>query len=126
MAGVKAVAECLAHSVSEKVQRSAASLLESLALGNPSYQQQVYKGLIALLACSCPKAQQLVLQALRSVQVHRGYFIIKGISQHTCIMMHWDELHQWLNFHFCNIYMSSITVRIVTMTPVNMVGCIGH
>ncbi|KAI4872322.1 hypothetical protein NFI96_027750 [Prochilodus magdalenae] len=66
--GVRVVAECLAQSDSEETQRSASTLLESLALGNPSYQQHVYRGLIALLACSSPKAQQLVLQTLRTVQ----------------------------------------------------------
>ncbi|XP_072537300.1 A/G-specific adenine DNA glycosylase [Salminus brasiliensis] len=66
--GVRAVAECLAQSKSEETQRSATTLLESLSQGNPLFQQQVYKGLIALLACNSPKAQQLVLQTLRTVQ----------------------------------------------------------
>uniref|UniRef100_A0A8C1PEU0 Armadillo like helical domain containing 1 n=1 Tax=Cyprinus carpio TaxID=7962 RepID=A0A8C1PEU0_CYPCA len=62
--GVKAVAECLAKSETEGTQESAAVLLESLAYGNPKYQNQVYKGLIALLTCTSPRAQQLVLQIL--------------------------------------------------------------
>uniref|UniRef100_A0A8C2F650 Armadillo like helical domain containing 1 n=1 Tax=Cyprinus carpio TaxID=7962 RepID=A0A8C2F650_CYPCA len=66
--GVKAVAECLAKSETEGTQESAAVLLESLAYGNPKYQNQVYKGLIALLTCTSPRAQQLVLQILRIVQ----------------------------------------------------------
>uniref|UniRef100_A0A8C2ACP9 Armadillo like helical domain containing 1 n=1 Tax=Cyprinus carpio TaxID=7962 RepID=A0A8C2ACP9_CYPCA len=66
--GVKAVAECLAKSETEGTQESAAVLLESLAHGNPKYQNQVYKGLIALLTCTSPRAQQLVLQILRIVQ----------------------------------------------------------
>ncbi|XP_076857400.1 uncharacterized protein LOC143511708 [Brachyhypopomus gauderio] len=67
--GVKAVAECLAAASVEETRHAASFLLESLAQGNPRYQQQVYKGLVALLSCSSPKAQQLVLQALHTVQV---------------------------------------------------------
>ncbi|XP_073675954.1 armadillo-like helical domain containing protein 1 [Garra rufa] len=66
--GVKAIAECLAKSETEGTQETAAALLESLAHGNPKYQNQVYKGLIALLTCTSPRAQQLVLQILRIVQ----------------------------------------------------------
>ncbi|RXM29074.1 Dual specificity testis-specific protein kinase 2, partial [Acipenser ruthenus] len=40
-----------------------------LAHGNPKYQNQMYKGLIALLPCTSPKAQQLALQTLRIAQV---------------------------------------------------------
>ncbi|XP_067249707.1 armadillo-like helical domain containing protein 1 isoform X2 [Chanodichthys erythropterus] len=66
--GVKAVAECLAKSEMERTQGTAAALLESLAHGNAKYQNQVYKGLVALLTCTSPRAQQLVLQILRIVQ----------------------------------------------------------
>uniref|UniRef100_A0A8C1BXL9 Armadillo like helical domain containing 1 n=1 Tax=Cyprinus carpio carpio TaxID=630221 RepID=A0A8C1BXL9_CYPCA len=66
--GVKAVAECLAKSETEGTQETAAALLESLAHGNPKYKNQVYKGLIALLTCTSPRAQQLVLHILRIVQ----------------------------------------------------------
>ncbi|XP_051965261.1 armadillo-like helical domain containing protein 1 [Xyrauchen texanus] len=65
--GVKAIAECLAKSESERTQETAAALLKSLAHGNSKYQIQVFKGLIALLTCTSPRAQQLVLQILRSV-----------------------------------------------------------
>ena len=47
-------------------------LLDSLIHGNPKYQNQVYKGLIALLPCASPKAQQLALQTLRTAQVSPG------------------------------------------------------
>ncbi|XP_063283244.1 armadillo-like helical domain containing protein 1 [Pelobates fuscus] len=67
--GVRAVAECLAKARSEETQEQAQVLLETLAQGNPKYQTQVYKGLIALLPCASPKAQQLALQALRPVQM---------------------------------------------------------
>uniref|UniRef100_A0A8C4S9V3 Armadillo like helical domain containing 1 n=1 Tax=Erpetoichthys calabaricus TaxID=27687 RepID=A0A8C4S9V3_ERPCA len=67
--GVRAVAECLAKSKSEHTQEQACALLESLAHGNPKYQIQVYKGLIALLPCNSPKAQQLALQTIRVLQV---------------------------------------------------------
>ncbi|XP_028666416.2 armadillo-like helical domain containing protein 1 [Erpetoichthys calabaricus] len=66
--GVRAVAECLAKSKSEHTQEQACALLESLAHGNPKYQIQVYKGLIALLPCNSPKAQQLSLQTIRVLQ----------------------------------------------------------
>ena len=37
--------------------------------GNPKYEGQVYKALIALLKCMSPKAQQMAAQTLRIVQV---------------------------------------------------------
>ena len=40
-----------------------------MAQGNPKFEVQVYKGLIALLPCSSPKAQQMAAQTLRIVQV---------------------------------------------------------
>ncbi|MGH0143482.1 UNVERIFIED_CONTAM: hypothetical protein FKN15_046210 [Acipenser sinensis] len=67
--GVRVIAECLALSKTEESQDQARFLLESLAHGNPKYQNQVYKGLIALLPCTSPKAQQLALQTLRITQV---------------------------------------------------------
>ena len=67
--GIRSVAECMAKSRSEKTQLEAKYLLESLAKGNPKYQTQVYKGLIAVLPCSSPKAQELAAQTLRIVQV---------------------------------------------------------
>ncbi|XP_072254314.1 armadillo-like helical domain containing protein 1, partial [Pyxicephalus adspersus] len=66
--GVRAAAECLAKSKLEETQEQAQVLLELLAHGNPKYQTQVYKGLIALLACDSAKAQHLTLQTLRTVQ----------------------------------------------------------
>ena len=69
LVGVRAIAECLAKSKTEETQEAAQALLESLAHGNPKYQTQGYRGLIALLPCTSPKAQQLVLQTLRIVQV---------------------------------------------------------
>lgn len=59
----------MASSKSEKAQRQVQILLDSLGHGNPKYQNQVYKGLIALLPCTSPHAQQLSLQTLRVVQV---------------------------------------------------------
>ena len=67
--GIRAIAECLAKSRSEITQEHARHLLQTLAQGNPSYEAQVYKGLIALLPCSSPKAQQMAAQTLRVVQV---------------------------------------------------------
>ena len=45
-------------------------MLQLLAQGNPKFEVQVYKGLIALLPCSSPKAQQMATQTLRIVQVY--------------------------------------------------------
>jgi hypothetical protein len=67
--GVRCIAECLAVSKSEHTQVEAKYLLENLAKGNPKFQNQVYKGLIAVLPCSSPKAQELAAQTLRIVQV---------------------------------------------------------
>ncbi|KAJ8305782.1 hypothetical protein KUTeg_016327 [Tegillarca granosa] len=66
--GIRAVAECLAKSKSEETQDSCRNLLLMLAQGNPKFEVQVYKGLIALLPCSSPKAQQMAAQTLRIVQ----------------------------------------------------------
>ena len=73
--GVRSIAECLARSSSEKTQIEAKLLLESLAKGNPKYQNQVYRGLIALLPCTSPKAQELAAQTLRIVQVTKIFYL---------------------------------------------------
>lgn len=66
--GIRAIAECLAKSKSEETQDACRNLLLMLAQGNPKFEVQVYKGLIALLPCSSPKAQQMAAQSLRVVQ----------------------------------------------------------
>ncbi|XP_064624944.1 armadillo-like helical domain containing protein 1 isoform X2 [Lineus longissimus] len=66
--GIRAVAECLAKSKSEETQECARTLLETLARGNPKYENQAYKALIVLLLCNSPKAQQMAAQTLRVVQ----------------------------------------------------------
>ncbi|XP_030288668.1 armadillo-like helical domain containing protein 1 isoform X2 [Sparus aurata] len=66
--GVKAIAECLATSSTDETKETACTLLKSLSHGNPKYQNQIYKGLIALMTCTSPKAQHLVLHTLRTVQ----------------------------------------------------------
>ncbi|XP_059155298.1 armadillo-like helical domain containing protein 1 [Physella acuta] len=66
--GIRAVAECLAKSKVEETQDACKNLLLMLAQGNPKFQNQVYKGFIALLPCSSPKAQQMACSALRVVQ----------------------------------------------------------
>ncbi|XP_053100308.1 armadillo-like helical domain containing protein 1 isoform X3 [Hemicordylus capensis] len=70
--GVRSIAEFLATSKSEETQEQVQILLDSLGHGNPKYQNQVYKGLIALLKCTSPKAQQLSLQTLRTIQTIVG------------------------------------------------------
>lgn len=69
LAGVKVIADCLAMSNRDETKEVASVLLQSLSHGNPKYQYQVYKSLIALMTCSSPKSQQLVLNTLRIVQV---------------------------------------------------------
>ncbi|XP_031549299.1 armadillo-like helical domain containing protein 1 isoform X2 [Actinia tenebrosa] len=66
--GIRAVAECLAKSNSEETQDLARNLLHQLSNGNPKYENQVYKALIALLKSSSPKAQQMAAQTLRIIQ----------------------------------------------------------
>ncbi|XP_074524023.1 adenine DNA glycosylase [Halichoeres trimaculatus] len=66
--GVKVIAESLATSNTDHNQETARALFESLSHGNPKYHNQIYKGLIALMICSSPKAQQLVLFTLHIVQ----------------------------------------------------------
>ncbi|XP_068809022.1 armadillo-like helical domain containing protein 1 isoform X4 [Struthio camelus] len=66
--GVQSIAEFLATSRSAEAQEEAQLLLESLGHGNPKYQNQVYKGLVAVLPCTSPRAQQLSLQTLRVMQ----------------------------------------------------------
>ncbi|XP_038188710.1 armadillo-like helical domain containing protein 1 isoform X5 [Arvicola amphibius] len=70
--GVRAIAEFLAKSKSEETQEEVQILLDALVHGNPKYQNQVYKGLIALLPCRSPKAQQLAMQTLRIAQAIIG------------------------------------------------------
>nr|XP_040041055.1 armadillo-like helical domain containing protein 1 isoform X4 [Gasterosteus aculeatus aculeatus] len=66
--GVTAIAECLAKSNTDETQETAGALLESISHGNPKYQNQIYDGLIALMACTSPKAQQLALHNVHTVQ----------------------------------------------------------
>ncbi|KAM8805791.1 armadillo-like helical domain containing protein 1 [Eudromia elegans] len=66
--GVRSLAEFLATSTSTEAQEETQLLLDSLGRGNPKYQNQVYKGLVAVLPCSSPRAQQLSLQTLRVMQ----------------------------------------------------------
>ena len=70
--GIRAVAECLAKAKTDEAQDSCRNLLLMLAQGNPRFQLQVYKGLIALLPCNSPKAQQMAAHTLRIVQVSRA------------------------------------------------------
>ncbi|KAJ6659479.1 hypothetical protein lerEdw1_018713 [Lerista edwardsae] len=70
--GVRSIAEFLACSKLEETQEQIQILLDALGHGNPKYQNQVYKGLIALLKCTSPKAQQLALQTLRTIQTIVG------------------------------------------------------
>ncbi|XP_062513884.1 armadillo-like helical domain containing protein 1 [Corticium candelabrum] len=66
--GVKAVAECLARVDSDNLRDKARVLLHELANGNPKYQPQVYKALIALLSSSSPSAKQMAAKTLRIIQ----------------------------------------------------------
>ncbi|XP_065884652.1 armadillo-like helical domain containing protein 1 [Dysidea avara] len=65
---VKVVAECLGRSQSIATQDVARQLLHQLAVGNPRYQSQVYKALVALLPCSSEEAQRMAAHTLREVQ----------------------------------------------------------
>lgn len=71
-AGVQSLAELLATCSSAEVRDEVQILLDSLGRGNPKCQNQVYSGLLAVLPCGSPHAQQLALQTLRSMQVSGG------------------------------------------------------
>ncbi|OAF70566.1 hypothetical protein A3Q56_01654 [Intoshia linei] len=66
--GVRSVAECLAIAKLDETQNLCSTCLHSFSDNNPKYQLQVYKGLIALLPCKSPRAQQTSLYLLRFVQ----------------------------------------------------------
>ncbi|NXX86170.1 ARMD1 protein, partial [Urocolius indicus] len=66
--GVQSLAEFLATSSSAEAQEDVQVLLDSLGHGNPEYQSQVYKSLVTVLPCACPRAQQLALQTLGVMQ----------------------------------------------------------
>ncbi|GAB0193085.1 armadillo-like helical domain containing protein 1 [Grus japonensis] len=66
--GVRSLAEFLATSNSAEALEDVQVLLVSLGRGNSKYQNQIYKGLIAVLPCASPRAQQLALQALGAMQ----------------------------------------------------------
>uniref|UniRef100_A0A8C8EBS2 Armadillo like helical domain containing 1 n=1 Tax=Otus sunia TaxID=257818 RepID=A0A8C8EBS2_9STRI len=65
--GVQSLAAFLAASDAAEAQEDVQVLLDSLGHGNPKYRNQVYKGLVAVLPCASPRAQQLALQTLRSM-----------------------------------------------------------
>ncbi|NWI33698.1 ARMD1 protein, partial [Sula dactylatra] len=66
--GVQSLAKFLATSDSAEAQEDTQALMDSLGRSNPKYQNQVYKGLVAVLPCTSPRAQQLALQTLRVMQ----------------------------------------------------------
>ncbi|XP_009873666.1 PREDICTED: uncharacterized protein C1orf228 homolog, partial [Apaloderma vittatum] len=66
--GVQSLAEFLATSNSAEAQEDVQVLLDTLGRGNPKYQNQVYKGLVAVLLCVSPHAEQLALQTLGIMQ----------------------------------------------------------
>ncbi|NXR03211.1 ARMD1 protein, partial [Sagittarius serpentarius] len=66
--GVQSLTKFLATSNSAEAQKDVQVLLDSLGHSNPMYQNQVYKGLVAVLPCASPHAQQLALQTLRVMQ----------------------------------------------------------
>ncbi|XP_074764255.1 armadillo-like helical domain containing protein 1 [Athene noctua] len=65
--GVQFLAAFLTASNSAEAQEDLQVLLDSLGHGNPKYQNQAYKGLVAVLPCASPQAQRLALQSLRSM-----------------------------------------------------------
>lgn len=69
---MRSLAELLATCSSAEAQEEVQILLASLGRGNPKYQNQVYSGLLAVLPHGSPRAQQLALQTLHSMQVSGG------------------------------------------------------
>ncbi|EDO48169.1 predicted protein [Nematostella vectensis] len=98
--GIRAVAECLAKSNSEETQDYARNLLQQLANGNPKYEAQVYKALIALLKSASPKAQQMAAQTLRIVQP------VVGTANPTIVdpvLMLLKSLHLEVQYEACEL-----------------------
>lgn len=75
LTGIRAIVECLAKSKCEETQEYCQEILLSLSQGNPKFEQQLYKALIALLPCTSPKAQQIAVSSLRIVQVQHVLFL---------------------------------------------------
>uniref|UniRef100_A0A0G2K7C5 Armadillo-like helical domain containing 1 n=1 Tax=Rattus norvegicus TaxID=10116 RepID=A0A0G2K7C5_RAT len=107
--GVRAIAEFLAKSKSEETQEEVQVLLDTLVHGNPKYQNQVYKGLIALLPCGSPKAQQLALQTLKTAQSIVG---ATHPSIVDCVLMVLSTVHLEVQ------YEDSSILQITTQLPV--------
>lgn len=101
--GIRAVAECLAKSKSEETQDACRNILLMLAQGNPKFEVQVYKGLIALLPCSSPKAQQMAAQSLRVIQVYIFPWNIQIQVLYSCISLF--EI-SYVNWFFKRIHFS--------------------
>lgn len=76
MTGVEILSDCM---VGSDGGDAAGALLESLSHGNPKYQDQIYRSLIGLLTRVRPRAQLLLLQTLRSVQVRRFLPVRAGL-----------------------------------------------
>ncbi|NXO05365.1 ARMD1 protein, partial [Rhinopomastus cyanomelas] len=87
--GVQSLAEFLATSNSAEAQEDAQVVLDSLGHGNPKYETQVCKSLIAVLPRACPYAQQLALQTLGAMQdaVEEGALV----EPILCVL---DSVHQ--------------------------------
>ncbi|KAM7542963.1 hypothetical protein Aperf_G00000014488 [Anoplocephala perfoliata] len=87
---IRAVAECMAKSRSERTQEAARDVLEQLAEGNSRFRDRVYKGLIGVLPCDSAKAQQLALQSIRLLQTGNPVANRALIDRVTSIM---ESLH---------------------------------
>lgn len=119
MSGIRAIAECLAKSKSEETQDACRNLLLMLAQGNPKFEVQVYKGLIALLPCSSPKAQQMAAQSLRTVQVSVAP-VSRLVSQSVSLrFIHFSHLYQVLHIFDLFVKFDSIPIFLVTIMIMN-------
>eukprot|EP00731_Ephydatia_muelleri_P017623 Em0010g721a len=66
--GLKIVAECLALTSSSSLIECAKDLLLQLSMGNPSYQNQIYKVFITLLSSTSHQAQRTAAYCIRQIQ----------------------------------------------------------
>ena len=73
-----------------------------LAQGNPKFEVQVYKGLIALLPCSSPKAQQMAAQSLRIVQVLCSLMYMT-LSSSIIVYASWLDLESFVVLNSYNL-----------------------
>jgi len=78
--GVRAVAECMVRSSSERTCEAARRLLYCLAVANPRFTLNVYKGVVALFSCGLPVVQRMAAMTVRRLQSTVGSVIFSVLD----------------------------------------------